>query len=327
MAITTKKISTLTNVGTIQDGDILVGQRVNGTPVNINYAAAGGNVDSVNGQTGVVVIDPDDLDDTSTTNKFTDAADIAKLAAITGTNTGDQTSIVGITGTKAQFDTAVTDGNILYVGDAYVPGGTDVAVADGGTGTSSAGITAFNNITGYTAAGSTGTTSTNLVFSTSPALTTPSLGVASATSINFGQDALNYYDEGTFTPTWTYSTPGDISVVYTTQDGQYTRIGNRVYITLKLSCTPTFSTASGTLRIGGLPFTSSAFDNALGAFSHNANLTYPASRTMPAASIPTSVSYLNVLCFGNGAGSSGVTTAQTASGSAQIVYVNMTYYV
>lgn len=35
----------------------------------------------------------------------------------TGTNTGDQTSIVGITGTKAQFDTAVTDGNFLYVGD------------------------------------------------------------------------------------------------------------------------------------------------------------------------------------------------------------------
>lgn len=58
-------------------------------------------------------------------------------------------------------------------GTVYVTGGTDVAVADGGTGTSSAGITAFNNITGYTAAGATGTTSTNLVFSTSPALTTP----------------------------------------------------------------------------------------------------------------------------------------------------------
>ncbi len=36
---------------------------------------------------------------------------------LTGTNSGDQTSIVGITGTKAQFDTAVTDGNFLYVGD------------------------------------------------------------------------------------------------------------------------------------------------------------------------------------------------------------------
>jgi hypothetical protein len=34
-----------------------------------------------------------------------------------GTNTGDQTSIVGITGTKAQFDTACSDGNFLYVGD------------------------------------------------------------------------------------------------------------------------------------------------------------------------------------------------------------------
>jgi len=46
---------------------------------------------------------------------------------LTGTNSGDQTSIVGITGTKAQFDTAVTDGNILYVGDV-------VGVTDGDKG-------------------------------------------------------------------------------------------------------------------------------------------------------------------------------------------------
>lgn len=47
---------------------------------------------------------------------------VASTGAVTGTNlsgtnTGDQTTIVGITGTKAQFDTAVTDGNFLYVGD------------------------------------------------------------------------------------------------------------------------------------------------------------------------------------------------------------------
>lgn len=53
-------------------------------------------------------------------------------------------------------------------------------VANGGTNASSAGITAFNNITGYTASGATGTTSTNLVFSTSPSLTTPRV----ITSIN-----------------------------------------------------------------------------------------------------------------------------------------------
>lgn len=53
-------------------------------------------------------------------------------------------------------------------------------VANGGTNASSASITAFNNITGYTAAGATGTTSTNLVFSTSPTLITPALGTPSA---------------------------------------------------------------------------------------------------------------------------------------------------
>lgn len=77
----------------------------------------GGAVDSVNGQTGVVVLDADDIDDTSTTNKFVTSADLTKLSNLSGTNTGDQTSIVGITGTKAEFDTAVTDGNFLYVGD------------------------------------------------------------------------------------------------------------------------------------------------------------------------------------------------------------------
>jgi hypothetical protein len=35
-----------------------------------------------------------------------------------GTNTGDQTSIVGISGTKAQFDTACSDGNFVYASDA-----------------------------------------------------------------------------------------------------------------------------------------------------------------------------------------------------------------
>ena len=39
-------------------------------------------VDSVNTKTGAVVIDPDDLNDTTTTNKFTTAGDISKLGGI-----------------------------------------------------------------------------------------------------------------------------------------------------------------------------------------------------------------------------------------------------
>jgi len=53
--------------------------------------SGGGAVDSVNGATGVVVLDADDIDDTSTTNKFTTAAEISKLAGIESGATADQT--------------------------------------------------------------------------------------------------------------------------------------------------------------------------------------------------------------------------------------------
>ena len=43
---------------------------------------------------------------------FMTGADKTKLDAVSGTNTGDQTSIVGITGTLAQFNTAVTDADL-----------------------------------------------------------------------------------------------------------------------------------------------------------------------------------------------------------------------
>lgn len=115
----TRKVKDLTLLGDLQAGDVVVGERTTGTTVRLTYtgSSGGGDVDSVNGQTGAVVLDADDISDVSTTNKFTSAADELRLATTSGTNTGDQTSIVGVTGTKAQFDTAVTDGNILYVGD------------------------------------------------------------------------------------------------------------------------------------------------------------------------------------------------------------------
>lgn len=61
-----------------------------------------------------------------------------------------------------------------------------LAVSRGGTGGGAASITLFNNITGFSAAGTTGTTSTNLVFSTSPSLVTPALGVATYTTLSGG---------------------------------------------------------------------------------------------------------------------------------------------
>jgi len=80
----------------------------------------------------------------------------------------------------------------VATGNALISGGVGVApsygkigltthvsgtlpIANGGTNATTASITSFNNITGYTASGATGTTSTNLVFSTAPTVTNPTL--------------------------------------------------------------------------------------------------------------------------------------------------------
>jgi hypothetical protein len=49
-----------------------------------------GGVTSVNTQTGVVVLDADDISDSETTNKFVTATDVTNLSNLSGVNSGDQ---------------------------------------------------------------------------------------------------------------------------------------------------------------------------------------------------------------------------------------------
>lgn len=71
---------------------------------------------------------------------------------------------------------------------------------------------------------------------TSPVMTTPTLGVAAATSINFGGTALANYLEGTFTPTVTLvGGAGNTTPVYSVNSGRHTRIGNRCFVKILLS--------------------------------------------------------------------------------------------
>jgi len=175
----------------------------------------------------------------------------------------------------------------VATGNALISGGVGVApsygkigltthvsgvlpVANGGTNASAASITAFNNITGYTASGATGTTSTNLVFSTSPSITTPTLVgdvtlstgnlvVSNGKGIDFSatpgtgtSELLADYEEGTFSPT---ISSGITGITYSTQNGSYTKVGRLVTFSLRLELSA--GTAAATIvRIGGLPFTS-----------------------------------------------------------------------
>lgn len=57
-----------------------------------------------------------DIADSSNKRYVTDA-NLTVIGNTSGTNTGDQTTIVWITGTKTEFDTACSDWNFLYTGD------------------------------------------------------------------------------------------------------------------------------------------------------------------------------------------------------------------
>jgi hypothetical protein len=83
----------------------------------------------------------------------------------------------------------------------------------------------------------------------------PASQVASANA-----NALDDYEEGTWTPTISYTTPGNLVVAYSAQVGEYVKIGNFVHATFQVvTSTFTHTTASGSFFIAGLPFTPSAY--------------------------------------------------------------------
>ena len=186
-------------------------------------------------------------------------------------------------------DTTTTLAKLADVatGNALISGGIGVApswgkigltthvsgvlpVANGGTNASTASITSFNNITGYSASGATGTTTTNLVFSTSPSITTPTLvgdvtlstgnlvqGTA-AKGINFTANTpaagstsqlLNWYEEGTFTPSLAFG-GSSAGITYANRTGYYTRIGRQVTLQIRIELSNNGS-ATGIATVGG----------------------------------------------------------------------------
>lgn len=70
-----------------------------------------------------------------------------------------------------------------------------------------------------------------------------------------------YLSTGRFTPTAVFSANGDNSVVYTNQTGIYQRFGNKIDFWITIEFTPTYTTSTGTLRVMGLPFTTTVKDD------------------------------------------------------------------
>jgi len=224
----------------------------------------------------------------------------------------------------------------VATGNALISGGVGVApswgkigltthvsgvlpVANGGTNASTASITSFNNITGYSASGATGTTSTNLVFSTSPSITTPTLvgdvtvstgNVIIGTSgkgIDFSatpgtgtSELFADYEEGNFTPTISGTTTAGTGT-YNAQGGLYTKVGNIVNVQIYINLAS--HTGTGNITITGLPFTSasggSSYGSATIGYLDNCALI---ALNYPLAFISPSVAYINLAQSPTGGG-------------------------
>jgi hypothetical protein len=156
--------------------------------------------------------------------------------------------------------------------------GADLAIENGGTGASSA--SAARTALGAAASGAnTDITSLSLAEGSAP---TTAAGVGALyTKDTSGQPELFFREEsngdevqitsggsvngavtessGTWTPSFTFATPGDLSVSYSSRSGTYHKVGDLVFANFVIVTSAfTHTSASGQAQITGLPFTSSS---------------------------------------------------------------------
>ena len=115
-------------------------------------------------------------------------------------------------------------------------------------------------------------------------------------------NALDDYEEGTWTPSATYTTPGTLSITYNEQYGYYTKVGRQVTV-VGMVAINTFSkgTASGSLIISGLPFAMASLtrNQAHGSLSQYNAPTSTTAGAFPALGSVAGGSYLSVGYFNN----------------------------
>lgn len=88
-------------------------------------------------------------------------------------------------------------------------------------------------------------------------------GNVTAAGLILGNETLSSYDEGTFVPTLRGSSGTISSITTVATAGKYTKIGNVVFFSLAISWSAaSIGSATGDLRVGDLPFTSTGPSNA-----------------------------------------------------------------
>ena len=120
---------------------------------------------------------------------------------------------------------------------------------------------------------------------------------------------------GEWSPTFSFQTPGDLSVAYTTRNGWYVRTLDFVVIYFYLNFSPTYSTASGTAHIDDVPYGDRMTENVYSAFGFG-KVTFSAGYSYGLVRTDTTLDNLVLLQAGStSAGFALVTTTNIPSGT------------
>jgi len=244
--------------------------------------------------------------DVSTAALTSTTASAAVIATFTRTSTSISGYVVnGLTTTNFSGDTSANNAFSLSPSSnsaAIVTNGTTkVGVASGGDVTLNVG-----NLIPSTAA-----KGVNFTANTSAAGMTSQL--------------LNWYEEGTFTPTLVGTTTNP-TVTYTRQRGRYTRIGRLVTLEVYVIWTA-FSGGSGNVAIGSFPYTIDSNTGAYGggAISSFDGFTLSSARTSVGLQPIAGTTYATPTCFGSAVSTQSITVGSVAA-SGNIVFT-LTYSV
>jgi hypothetical protein len=129
---------------------------------------------------------------------------------------------------------------------------------------------------------------------------------------------LDDYEEGTFTPTLTFQTPGDLAITYAVQIGSYTKIGRMVTCFFSVNASAgnfTHTTASGAALFGGLPFPCAASHHFIGPMVIS-GITKAGFTVFVLRARDTFPSQLELVASGSGVGNTNVVAADIPSGGA-----------
>lgn len=146
---------------------------------------------------------------------------------------------------------------------------------------------------------------------------------------------MNNETRQAWTPQISAGTPGDLSVVYTVQQGVWAQAGSIVVLGCSLQFVPTYTSASGLILITGVPLaiTPPATDFGLwgGGMGSISNWTWPTGNTqlvglfqgLPASGGPSG--RLTLSGNGSGATSTSVRITDLPTGSNNRIQLSMTY--